>query len=127
MTIVSLSLPDQMVKSMDEIQKSVGFSGRSELVRSAIRLMLEETREKESLRGPTSAILVVTHDKEDEESVTRIKHRFEEVVRTHVHSKVTQDDCVELFLVQGEGREVVAMSKAFQRDKGIRNVRLVAI
>ena len=127
MAIVSLSLPDRMVKSMDEIQESVGFSGRSELVRSAIRLMLEETREKEALKGPTSAILVVTHDKEDEESVTRIKHKFEDVVRTHVHSKVTDEDCVELFLVQGEGREVVAMSKAFQRDKGIRNVRLVAI
>jgi CopG family transcriptional regulator, nickel-responsive regulator len=127
LTIVSLSLPEKMVKSMDEIQESVGFSGRSELVRSAIRLMLEETREKESLRGPTSAILVVTHDKEDEESVTRIKHKFEDVVRTHVHSKVNAQDCVELFLVQGEGREVVAMSKAFQRDRGIRNVRLVAI
>lgn len=127
MTIVSLSLPEKMVKSMDEIQDSVGFSGRSELVRSAIRLMLEETREKESLRGPTSAILVVTHDKEDEESVTRIKHRFEDVVRTHVHSKVTAHDCVELFLVQGDAREVVAMSKAFQRDRGIRYVRLVAI
>ena len=127
MAIVSLSLPDRMVKSMDEIQESVGFSGRSELVRSAIRLMLEETREKEALKGPTSAILVVTNDKEDEESVTRIKHKFEDVVRTHVHSKVTDEDCVELFVVQGEGREVVAMSKAFQRDKGIRNVRLVAI
>ncbi len=127
MTVVSLSLPERMVKSMDEIQESVGFSGRSELVRSAIRLLLEETREKESLKGPTSAILVVTHDKEDEESVTRIKHKFEDVVRTHVHSKVTAQDCVELFLVQGEGQEVVAMSKAFQRDRGIRNVRLVAI
>ena len=127
MAIVSLSLPDRMVKSMDEIQESVGFSGRSELVRSAIRLMLEETREKELLKGPTSAILVVTHDKEDEESVTRIKHKFEDIVRTHVHSKVTDEDCVELFLVQGEGRKVVAMNKEFQRDKGIRNVRLVAI
>ncbi len=127
MTIVSVSLPEKMVRSMDEIQESVGFSGRSELVRSAIRLMLEETREKESLRGPTNAILVVTHDKEDEGSVTRIKHKFEDVVRTHVHSKVTEDDCVELFLVQGNGREVVAMSKEFQRDKGVRNVRLVAI
>ncbi len=127
MTIVSLSLPEKMVRSMDEIQESVGFSGRSELVRSAIRLMLEETRQKESIRGPTNAILVVTHDKEDEGSVTRIKHQFEDVVRTHIHSKVTEDDCVELFLVQGDGREVVAMSKEFQRDKGIRNVRLVAI
>ena len=127
MTIVSLSLPDQMVRSMDEIQEAVGFSGRSELVRAAIRLMLEETRQKESLEGPTSAILVVTHDKDDEESATRIKHKFEDVVRTHVHSKVTRDDCVELFLVQGDGRQIVSMSKAFQREKGIREVRLMAI
>ncbi len=127
MAIISLSLPDQMIKSMDEIQESVGFSGRSELVRSAIRLMLEETREKESLRGPTSAVLLVTHDKEDEERVTRIKHKFDDVVRTQVHSKVNQQDCVELFLVQGDGRKVVDMSKEFLKDKRIRNVRLVAI
>ena len=127
MAIVSLSLPDQMLESMDEIQKSVGFSGRSELVRAAIRLMLEETREKDSMTGPTSAVLVVTHDKDDEERVTRIKHKNEDIVRTHVHSKVNQQDCVELFLVQGDARTVVSMSKAFQRDKRVRNVRLVAI
>jgi len=127
MTIVSLSLPDQMVRTLDEIQRNVGFSGRSELVRAAIRLMLEDTRQKESLKGPTSAILVVTHDKADEESATRIKHRFEDVVKTHVHSKITSDDCVEVFMVQGEGREIVSMSKAFQREKGMREVRLVAI
>lgn len=112
---------------MDEIQQTVGFSGRSELVRAAIRLMLEDTRQKESLKGPTSAILVVTHDKDDEESATRIKHKFEEVVKTHVHSKVTSDDCVEVFMVQGEGREIVSMTRAFQREKGIREVRLLAI
>ena len=116
-----------MVASMDEIQEAVGFSGRSELIRAAIRLMLEETRQKEALKGPTSAILVVTHDKDDEESATRIKHKFEDVVKTHVHSKVTSDDCVELFLVQGEGRDIVSMSKAFQREKGIREVRLMTI
>jgi CopG family nickel-responsive transcriptional regulator len=127
MTIVSLSLPDRMVRSLDEIQQTVGFSGRSELVRAAIRLMLEDTRQKESLKGPTSAILVVTHDKDDEESATRIKHKFEEVVKTHVHSKVTSDDCVEVFMVQGEGREIVSMTRAFQREKGIREVRLLAI
>ena len=127
MAIVSLSLPDQMVQAMDEIQEAVGFTGRSELVRAAIRLMLEETRQKESMKGPASAILVVTHDKDDEESATRIKHKFEDVVKTHVHSKVTSNDCVEIFLVQGEGREIVSMTKAFQRERRIREVRLVAI
>ena len=48
MPIVSLSLPDQMVKAMDEIQDSVGFAGRSELVRAAIRLLLEDTKDLEA-------------------------------------------------------------------------------
>ncbi len=32
MPVVSLSLPKQMIKEMDEVQESLGFTGRSELV-----------------------------------------------------------------------------------------------
>ncbi len=66
MPIVSLSFPEQMIKDMDEIQKSLGFTGRSELVRAAIRLMLEHKKEKDSLHGQVTAILAVTHNQEDE-------------------------------------------------------------
>ena len=38
MPIVSLSFPEQMIKEMDEIQVNGGFTGRSELVRAAIRV-----------------------------------------------------------------------------------------
>ncbi len=127
MAIVSLSLPDQMVEAMDELQRTGGFTGRSELVRAAIREMLEETKEREAMKGPVSAILIVTHDKRDEGSVTGIKHRFEEIVKTHVHSKVTRDDCVELFLVQGDAQKVVEMSKAFRAQDKMKSARFMAV
>ncbi len=49
MAIVSLSFPDQMIREMDQIQRSGGFAGRSELVRSAIRLLLEDSRVRRAL------------------------------------------------------------------------------
>jgi CopG family nickel-responsive transcriptional regulator len=127
MPIVSLSLPDQMVKAMDEIQDSIGFSGRSELIRAAIRLLLEDTRHKDALAGRSDAVIVVGHAKEDEEPVTRLKHRFEDIVRTHVHCKVSQEDCIEVFVLAGEGKQIAAMAKEFEKEKKIRSVKLLQV
>ena len=125
MTIVSMSLPEQMLESMDEIQKSVGFSGRSELVRAAIRLLLDDVKEKDSIKGKTSAVIVVSHDKEDEEPVTRLKHKFEDIVKTHVHCKVSREDCVEVFVLAGEGEQITSMTREFQKERKIRSVKLL--
>ena len=124
MPIVSLSFPDQMIRDMDEIQKSLGFTGRSELVRAAIRLMLEDKREKDSLRGQVTAILAVTHNQEDEEPVTRIKHAFEDIIRTHLHNKITR---TELFLLEGDAQKIASMSNGFQKEDKMKSVKLVIV
>ncbi|HXW95330.1 MAG TPA: CopG family ribbon-helix-helix protein [Nitrososphaerales archaeon] len=124
---MSLSLPDQMVKSMDEIQEAVGFSGRSELVRAAIRLLLEDTRAKNILSGRTNAVVVVGHASADEDPVTKIKHSYDDVVRTHVHCKVSQEDCIEVFVLSGEGKDIAAMAKGFERERKIKTVKLLRV
>ncbi|MHB1907463.1 MAG: CopG family ribbon-helix-helix protein [Nitrososphaerales archaeon] len=125
--IVSLSLPKELVKSIDEIQSSEGFAGRSELIRASLRMMLEDRKEKEMLKGQTSAIVVVTHDEFNEEPVTRLKHQFEDIVRTHIHNKISHSNCVEIFLVQGEGRQVDSMTRALQKEEKLKSVKLVVI
>jgi CopG family transcriptional regulator, nickel-responsive regulator len=125
--IVSLSFPDEMVKKLDQIRDSGGYAGRSELVRAAIRLLLEDTREKDSLKGRVVALVVVTHDQEDENPITALKHQFEGIVKTHIHSKVSQNNCVELFLVEGEGARVASMTKAFQKEEKMKSVKLMVV
>ncbi len=127
MPIVSLSFPEQMIRDMDDIQKSLGFTGRSELVRAAIRLLLEDKREKDSLRGQVAAILAVTHNQEDEEPVTRIKHSFEDIIRTHLHNKITRTNCVELFLLEGDAQKIASMSNGFQKEDKMKSVKLVIV
>jgi CopG family transcriptional regulator, nickel-responsive regulator len=127
MPIVSLSLPSSMMQDMDQLEKSYGFTGRSELVRAAIRLLLEDERERESLSGEVSGLIVVTHDQEEEEPVTKLKHEFDDIVKTHIHSKVTPNVCVELFLVHGEAKKVSAMSKAFQAQDDMKSSKFMRV
>jgi len=127
MAIVSLSFPDEMVKDMDQLQKSRGFTGRSELVRAALRLMMEDTREKDSFVGNIDAVLAVTHREEDEEPITSLKHSFQEIVRIHIHNKINRGNCVDLFLLEGEGKIVASMIKAFQDQEDMKSVKLIVL
>jgi CopG family nickel-responsive transcriptional regulator len=127
MTIVSLSLPDQLIKEMDTMQKNGGYAGRSELVRAAIRLMIEDARDKDSLKGYVHAIVLVTHDESNEEPITRLKHQYEDIVRTHIHNKISQHNCVELFLLEGDGKKIGSMTQEFQKEDKLKSVKLVVI
>ena len=127
MPIVSLSLPNELVKSMEELQDSQGYAGRSELIRAALRMMLDDSREKDSLSGQMNAVLVITHDEFNEEPVTKLKHQYEDIVKTHLHNKISHSNCVELFLLEGDGKKVSAMTKAFQKEEKLRSVKLVVL
>ncbi len=127
MPIVSLSFPEQMIKEMDEIQVNGGFTGRSELVRAAIRLLLEDSKEKDSLTGKANAIILVTHDEVDEAPITKVKHEFDEIVKTHIHNKIGHTNCVELFVLEGDGKRVSKMAKEFQREDKMKSVKLIVI
>jgi CopG family nickel-responsive transcriptional regulator len=116
-----------MIKDMDQMQKSRGFTGRSELVRAAIRLMLEDTKEKDSMVGNIGAVVTVTHRQDNEEPITRLKHAFQDIVKTHIHSKINQTNCVELFLLEGDGRKVASMTKAFQKEEHIKSVKVFVL
>lgn len=127
MAIVSLSFPEKMLKEMDEVQDTLEFTGRSELVRAGIRMLLQDVKEKSAMSGRGSAVVVVTHTEENEEPVTRIKHRFDGIVRTHIHNKVAKGNCVELFLVDGEAHSIASMTEEFQKEDKIKSVRLVRL
>src|SRR2546423_12128225 len=116
MTIVSVSMPDAMIRTMRELQKSQGFTGTSELVRAALRLLVADAREKESTKGPVEAVIVVTHSEDREEAGTRIKHRFDDEGKTHIHNKAGQGSCVNGFRRGRGGSEVPPLAKAVQRE-----------
>ena len=127
MTVVSLSFPESMLKEMDAIQKSSGFTGRSELVRAAIRMLLEDSREKATAVGEMNGLLVVTHDEDDEAPVTKLKHQYEDIITTHIHNKTKTSMCIELFVTQGDAKKINAMTKSFQAEDKLKSTKFIPI
>jgi CopG family transcriptional regulator, nickel-responsive regulator len=123
--IVSISLNDEILLEIDKLQKSMGFSGRSEIIRAGIRNLISEEKQRSNLSGLIHAILMIIHDEESEQIVTGIKHNHEELIGTHLHSKIEGNKCMELFLLHGEAEKVDIMTKDFKTNKKMDHVKLV--
>lgn len=125
MPIVSISLNDEILSEIDKLQKSMGFSGRSEIIRAGIRNLIAEEKQRSNLSGLIHAILMIIHDEESEQIVTGIKHNHEELIGTHLHSKIEGNKCMELFLLHGEADKVDVMTEDFKTNRKMDHVKLV--
>ena len=127
MPIVSISLNDEILSELDKLQTSMGFSGRSEAIRAGIRTFVSEEKQKADLSGDIHAILLVVHNDQFDHVVSGITHNFEDLITTHLHSKIEKEKCMELFLINGDAQKVSTMTKDFQTNKNMDTVKLVAL
>ena len=127
MPIVSISLTEEILKEIDSLQKNLGFSGRSDAIRAGIRSFVSEEKQKENLSGNVNAILLVVHSDEYDNQVNGIKHSYEDLITTHLHSKIEGDKCMELFMLKGEAESVSSITKDFQINKRMDTVKLVTL
>ena len=127
MPIVSISLTEEILKEIDSLQKNLGFSGRSDAIRAGIRSFVSEEKQKENLSGNVNAILLVVHSDEYDNQVNGIKHSYEDLITTHLHSKIEGDKCMELFMLKGEADSVSSITKDFQINKRMDTVKLVTL
>ena len=127
MPIVSISLNDEILTELDKLQKSMGFSGRSEAIRAGIRSFVSEEKQKSDVSGDIHAILLVVHNDEFDHIVSGITHNFEDLITTHLHSKIDKEKCMELFVIHGDAEKISTITKDFQTNKNMDTVKLVAL
>ena len=127
MPIVSISLNQEILSELDKLQKTMGFSGRSEAIRAGIRTFVSEEKQRSELAGNIHAILLVVHNDEFDHVVSGIKHNFEDLITTHLHSKIEGEKCMELFVIDGDAKRVSTITKDFQVNKNMDTVKLVTL
>jgi len=72
MPIVSISLTDEILKDLQQLKSSMGFSGKSDAIRACIRSFVAEEKQKNVLSGMIHAILLVVHNDEYDDQVNGI-------------------------------------------------------
>jgi CopG family nickel-responsive transcriptional regulator len=125
MAIISISLNDTILRDIEKIQNEHGYSGRSELIRAAVRLLISENKETEKLSGEINSILIVIHHHEKENEVSEIKHEFKDITKTQIHSHFEKDKCLEIFVLQGDAKRIIEMHRLFRTNKKLDIVKLI--
>jgi CopG family transcriptional regulator, nickel-responsive regulator len=54
-----------------------------------------------------------------------MRHTFDKVINTHLHSKIDKDKCLEIFFLKGDASEINEMARQFQGNRNMDNVELV--
>ena len=109
MTVVSVSMPDDLVDRIDEFTEEHGYTGRSELLREASRNLLGEFEDKTLEDRELMGIVTVVFDYEGtavEERMMQLRHEHEEIVASNLHSHVGDHNCMELFILEGTLEEI---------------------
>lgn len=123
--IISISLNEELLKEIDRVQKEFGFSGRSEVIRAGIRMLIADNKEKEKLIGAINSILLLVHNQEVEDTVTEIKHKFEDIINTQIHSHLKDGKCLEVFISNGDAERIKQLIKLFQVCGKMEYIKLV--
>src|SRR3989338_9239784 len=125
MTIISMSLPDDLLQEIDQLQMTLGFNGRSEIIRAGLRSLLTEHKTQAHLKGKVEGILLVTHTDRSSRDVSALRHAFREIIKTHFHTHLANERCLETFMIQGDATVIKKLLQKLQTNKKIDFVKLI--
>ena len=109
MTVVSVSMPQELVDRLDEFGDEHGYTGRSEVLREAARDLLSEFEDERLSQRQLMAVVTVVFEYETtdvEEHMMHLRHDHERLVTSNIHSHVGEHRCMELFVLEGQLEEI---------------------
>jgi len=111
MTVVSVSMPKELLERLDGFADEHGYTGRSEVVREASRNLLAEFDDASLEDRDLMAVVTVLFDYETtsvEARLMRLRHEHEGLVASNFHNHVGSRYCMELFVLEGRLEDVSA-------------------
>ncbi len=122
--IISMSLDSDMLEEIDSIVKS-GFSGRSEVIRSGMKLLIDDMKLKERLKGHIECVLVLVHRNMSERVFLKTKHQYEDIINTQIHSNFCDGKCLEVFVLHGHASKIIGLFSDLRKNKKTEYIKLI--
>jgi CopG family nickel-responsive transcriptional regulator len=111
MGIVSISLNDESIEALEDIQKRFGLKGRSEAVRLAINAAKAEAQVIESMEGTVEGVLIIVKKDHSDPWMNIVQAKHENEIKTQLHSHLKDHKCLEVMVISGEAGKLSAMLK----------------
>jgi CopG family nickel-responsive transcriptional regulator len=130
LTRIGVSLPENLLKKFDIIINNRGYSSRSEGIRDAIRGYIRYYDWMSGIEGERVGTITLAynhHQRGIEDVLGEIQHKYIDVIKSSVHIHMDQDNCMEVIILQGEGKRIREIFENLVKHKGLQHVKLNTI
>ncbi|MDD3135391.1 MAG: nickel-responsive transcriptional regulator NikR [Methanoregula sp.] len=127
---IGISLPKNLLDQFDKILNYRGYSSRSEGIRDAIRTYNTYYKWMSDVKGEREGVITMVYDHDQRGllvTITDIQHGFNEIIKASLHSHVTDNRCLEVILVHGDGAQIKTLAEKLMAQKGVESVKLTTI
>jgi len=128
MTVISITIPSELVKKVDRLVKERGYYSRSEAFRDAVRSLVAEAEMERLEEGRLAAVILIASDlrrKDVDVKLVELRNEYEDVIVENLHRHVENEYCIDVFVAQGERRRISEFVGRVRGTRGIREVRSV--
>ncbi|MFO7833699.1 MAG: CopG family ribbon-helix-helix protein [Halohasta sp.] len=116
MSVVTVSMPGELLAEIDAIVEAHDYSGRSEVVRNASRSLVAEFRQRELADKQLACVVTVLYpynSSDIEADLHDLRHKHTELIGSNTHNCLGGDQgCLETFVVECD----LEMLSTFVRD-----------
>ena len=129
---ITLSIDDDLARSLDQHMKKHRYASRSEALRDILReararAELEEKTEAAQDGGFCVATLAYVYDHETRElgrRLTRAQHRHHDLQVATLHVHLDHESCLEVAVLRGPAQAVRALASETISQRGVRHGQL---
>jgi len=126
---IGISLEDDLLRQFDRLIAEKGYASRSEAIRDLIRAELVQRAWAEA-KGKEERVVVVAlvydHDSSSlAQKLTHIQHENHLAVVSSLHVHMDAHNCLEVLVLRGRAREVLAMGESLASTRGVKFGRVL--
>ena len=126
MTVISITLPVDLLKKFDEFVKMRGYYSRSEAFRDAVRSLIAEMEVAKLDTGSVAATMMITCEyarRDVDLRMSEVRHEFDDVVVENFHRHIDKQYCLEVFIAEGNYQRVLELIGRIRGMRGIQEVK----
>jgi CopG family nickel-responsive transcriptional regulator len=125
MSIISVSLPRELLKELDAILGEEKSATRSEVLRQAVRSYIIEYKELDKLKGNVIATITVLYEKKEKnEELFRLQHEFSDMITAYLHSHLTETSCLEVMVIKGPSKRLKNLVDGLKANKPVKQIKV---
>jgi CopG family nickel-responsive transcriptional regulator len=124
-TIITVSVPEQLLERVENSIQEQGFANRSEIVRQALRAYMNENKTLKELEGVVTASITIIYERETPKGqVSEIHHCFGDIISTFLHAHIDNNYCLEVIVVKGKAESLRKLVDAFRTNEQISQIKV---